>query len=73
MLKPPEQPQFPNIAINISPDGMIISLVLGPGTTINQMINEEQMNAICQKWLETRKQVKEELNIIDLVQRSKIK
>lgn len=73
MLNPPEQQTFPQIAVNITPDGMMITILLAPGTAITQALGEEQMNTICQKWLETRKQIKQELNIIDLVQRSKIK
>lgn len=73
MQKPPEQPQFPHTAINITPDGMVITTMIAQQMGFTQMINEEQMNAICSKWLETRKQIKDEMNIIDLVQRSKIK
>jgi hypothetical protein len=73
MLKPPEQPSFPQVGINITPDGLVISTVLAPGTVITQMLNTEQVDAICQKWLETRKQRQDEMNIIQMVQRSKIK
>lgn len=73
MQQSPEQPQFPHTAINITPDGMVVTTMLTNQMGITQALNEEQMNTICQKWLETRRQVRDEMNIIQLVQKSKIK
>lgn len=73
MQKPPEQPQFPHTAINITPDGMVVTNMLTPQMGLTTALSEEQMNTICQKWLETRRTVRDEMNIIQLVQKSKIK
>jgi len=67
----PAQPQFPMTNINITPDGMVVSTLLGPGLAINQAINEETMNAICKQWLETRKELKKQQELVRDVIRTK--
>ena len=63
LLLPPgqaQQEQPPQIMtnFNISPDGMLISIQFPNGLTISQPVNEDMMNQITAKWLETRREVK---------------
>ncbi len=67
----PQPPQFPQTNIQVTPQGMIIQVILGPSTSINQQIGEADMNEICKMWLETRKQLKREQETIQAVMRSK--
>ena len=67
----PAQPQFPMTNLQITPDGMLISIMFGPGLVLNQVINEETMNAICKKWLETRKELKKQQQLVQDVLRTK--
>lgn len=64
MQQPPEQQQFPQINANITPDGMIISVVLGPGFVFQQAIGGEMLDEICKKWKETRKKTNANLEIV---------
>jgi hypothetical protein len=54
-------PAFPTAQINIHETGMIISFLLAPGLSIQQGIDEENMNAICERWLQTRRAIKKQL------------
>jgi hypothetical protein len=67
----PTPQTFPQIAINITPEGMTIMTALAPGLTLTMSINEQDMNHIAGQWLETRKQIKQQLAIIQDVRRTK--
>lgn len=71
LIQPP-QPQFPFVNVNITAEGMLISIVLAPGLSINQAIAEQTMNDICKKWLQTRKELRDQMETIRAVQNSKI-
>jgi len=66
LQKPPEQ-QYPQVAINITQEGMLFSLILGPGTSLNQLIPSEQVDQICDQWKKTRKQKLEVVRNMDAV------
>lgn len=67
-----EQEQtFPATNINVSPAGMTITIMLAPGLAIQQAVGEEAMNQIMQKWLETRKQVRQQLELVKHIQQSR--
>jgi hypothetical protein len=66
-----EQPKFPQIAINVTPQGMMVSVALAPGLTLTQNLGEDIMNQVCARWLETRQEIKQNLAIIEHVKRSK--
>lgn len=71
MLNPPDQQAYPQTAINITNEGMVISVQLAPGMAFSQLIPVEMMSQIVAKWTEIEGKRKNELAIIDLVQRSK--
>lgn len=58
-----QQPTFPSTRYQITPDGLLISHLLGPGITFNGGIGEADMNEICKQWLESRKAIKQQLDI----------
>ena len=71
---PPIQPtQFPSSQVNITEHGMIILFHLAPGLTLQQAIDEANMNMITAKWLETRRELKKSLEVVRHVQRTKNK
>ena len=51
---------------------MLSAIVLAPGLSINQAIAEQTMNDICKKWLQTRKELRDQMETIRAVQNSKI-
>lgn len=67
----PAQPQFPMTNLSITPDGMTITIMFAPGLHLQQGINEETMNAICAKWLETRRELKKQQQLVQDVIRTK--
>ncbi len=65
------QPTFPQTHIEVQPQGVILIVTLAPGTQFTQLIPEETMNQIAGKWLETRKQIKRELAIVQDINKSR--
>ncbi len=51
----PQQPQFPQIGLNILPQGLVITIQLGPTTTIQQLIDASTMDQLCKMWRDSRK------------------
>ncbi len=41
---------YPQFGIQINPHGAILVIHVGPGLFISQMVTEEQMNDMCEKW-----------------------
>ena len=66
-----QQPKFPQIGINVNQQGVFISYVLAPGMVLQAALDENTMNEICKQWLETRKQVKAQLQLVRDVIRTK--
>ena len=69
---PPQAPQFPSTHFQITQDGLLISILLAPGISINQGIGEEHMNNICREWLQSRKAIKQQLETIRHIEKSKL-
>lgn len=65
------QPAYPQMGLDVRPEGLFISVHLAPGLTLTQGIGEDTMNEICKQWLETRKQVRNQLEIVRDMKRSK--
>ena len=51
----PEQPQFPQVQLNLLPQGLMVTVVLGPTTSINQLIEAVMMDEVARQWRESRK------------------
>lgn len=66
------QPTFPSTRYQVTADGLLISYILAPGYTVNGGIGEKDMNAICKAWLESRKQIKNELEMIRNIEKGKL-
>lgn len=50
----PQQPQFPQIGLNILPQGLVITIQLGPTTTIQQLIDVNAMDQVASEWRKSR-------------------
>lgn len=59
-----QQPAYPQIGLEVKPEGLFISVHLAPGLTLLQGIGEDAMNEVCKQWLETRRQVQGQLEIV---------
>lgn len=78
--EPPEQTQppaqFPRTTMNITPQGMQITIELAPGFFFVQAIPEDVMSKLFTEWLKTRKEIATQLAtqqaVIDQVRRSKL-
>lgn len=66
-----EKPTFPMTNVNLTPEGVLFTIALGPGLSINYAVGEQMMNELCQKWLETRQEIKQQLHLIRKIQDSK--
>jgi hypothetical protein len=66
-----QQPQFPLTNINITPQGMLVSIMLTPTLSFNQLLDENVMNEVVKKWMETRREVKRDLALIHDINRTK--
>jgi hypothetical protein len=62
-------PTFPQINLNIIPQGMSITIALGPTTAISQLIDASTMDEVTKAWRDSRKTTHD---IIRAVQSSKI-
>lgn len=71
--EPAAPPQFPQVGINIQPNGMLIQILIAPGFAFTQLIDEKTMNDVAGKWLETRREIKKEQQLVADVMRSKKK
>ena len=67
-----QEPTFPQESLRIVPQGLIITVQFTPTFSINQLIPANAMNEIAGAWLESRKQIKKDLEIIRDVNRSKL-
>lgn len=50
-----EQPAYPQVSLNLIPQGMSITIALGPTTAINQLIDASTMDDVVKTWRETRR------------------
>lgn len=66
-----QPPTFPVTNVQVVPQGLIINTMLAPGLSIGQMIDEASMNAICQQWLQSRKQIKRDMELVQHIKRTK--
>jgi len=64
LQKPPEQQQYPQTNVNVTPDGVIVNLLLGPNIQITHGLSNEMLDEIYVKSKETRKQAKANLEIV---------
>ena len=55
LIGQPQQPTFPQIGLNILPQGLVITIQLGPTTTIQQLIDANAMDQVAKQWRESRK------------------
>jgi len=67
-----QQPQFPMTNVSVSPQGLIVQIVLAPGVMLQTVLNEETMNQVTKLWLETRKQIQDQLKMIEHVRSTKL-
>lgn len=68
---PEEPPAFPTIGFQIAPDSATFVFALGNGLSIQQVVNAETMQQICKVWLESRKQLMQQQQLVADVMRSK--
>lgn len=66
-----QQPQFPSSSVQITQQGMVIHVMLAPGTSISQMVDEASMNQICSNWLKSRREIKRQLEIVRNIENTK--
>lgn len=71
-METPQQTMFPQTHLDVTEHGVVITVALAPGTQLTQLIPEQTMNEVAGKWLETRKQIKRDLAIVQDIKRSKI-
>ncbi len=65
------QPTFPQVRVNVGPQGMQLDVILAPGIQLTTMIGEEQMNQISKMWIQTRKDIADQMRVIEQVRQSK--
>jgi hypothetical protein len=69
-MEQPQQP-LPALQFGFAQDGVVLRIVLGNGLVIEQSIGENVMNEICSRWLETRREVKRHLALIEDIKKSR--
>jgi hypothetical protein len=63
----PEPQQYPVTQYAIQPGGVNIQILFTPGYAHTIVIDEATMNAIAGKWLETRREIKAQMQEADRV------
>lgn len=64
MQNPPEQPIFPQTNANVTPEGVVINILLAPNLQLTTILNNEMLDNIYHKSKEVRRQSKEHLEIV---------
>lgn len=54
LIGQPQQPMYPQIGLNILPQGLVITIQLGPTTTIQQLIDANAMDQVATEWRKSR-------------------
>lgn len=68
----PPQPTYPQTSVSINASGMRLTVVLAAGVEFSTTLNEETMNQITKMWLQTRRNIQDQLRVIQKVQESKL-
>jgi hypothetical protein len=50
---PPTAQPSPQVIVDITPQGMLLTVLLGPGMSLNQAISSEGMQQIAERWIAT--------------------
>ncbi len=61
---PQQSPTFPQINLNLIPQGMSIQIALGPTTVISQLIDANTMDQIATEWRKSRRNSEDLLRVI---------
>ncbi len=61
---PQQAPQFPQVGLNLLPQGMVVTIQLGPTTTIQQVIAAETMDQVASEWRKQRKNVQDVMRTV---------
>ena len=64
MQKPPEQMQFPQTNANVTPEGVVLNILLAPNLQITTILNNDMIDEISRKSKEVRRQSREHLEIV---------
>lgn len=67
-----QEPKFPQTNVNVGPHGMTVQIVLAPGLAINTALDEEVMNQVMKMWVQTRKNIADQLRTIEHVKSTKL-
>ena len=69
-----QQPQFPMTQLNIPPDGsgMKITIVLAPGFDFSTTLGPDIMHQIAKQWMQTVKNLQDQLRVIEHVKSTKV-
>ena len=67
-----EEPKFPQTNVQITQQGMQIQIALAPGLVITTALNEETMNQVMKLWIQTRKNIADQLRTIEHVKSTRI-
>lgn len=71
LAPPQQQPTFPQQQIQVSPQGAIITILLAPGIGWFTTLDENTMNQTMQLWRQTRKDIADQMRVIEHVRQSK--
>ena len=73
LLQPPApEPTFPQQQVQVMPNGAVITVMLAPGTGWFTTLNEATMNDTVRLWVQTRKDIADQMRVIEKVRQSKI-
>jgi hypothetical protein len=67
----PQQPAYPQIGIQVTPDGKatVLLVIFGNGFSIQQAIADETMDTICSAHITRRKQQRKQHELVTAVKR----
>jgi len=61
---PQQSPTYPQVNLNLIPQGMSITIALGPTTAINQLIDADTMDQVASQWRKSRKNADDLLRVV---------
>jgi hypothetical protein len=69
---PEEQPSYPRTNIQVVPQGAIITVMFAPDLHLTKLLDEQTMNDICKLWMQSRKQLKNDMELAARVMRGSL-
>lgn len=68
----PQEQSYPQTSVQMSPQGLAIIITLAPGYSHQFVLGEAMMNDVTKMWVQQRKNIADQMRVIEHVRNTKI-